>query len=469
MTRPHDLMIDRAARKYLMIKKWCLVLFGFGLTLMLSGIKVGAAENLRISFDADSREDIQKGIINQQIRIMPQLNPLIFGSGWSNHHDFYYEKSISKIFFQDHVITAKITDIDFDGTHITLKLFHPVDGLGNITFVFNERFIARTSDDAIQAILRNTLGDINHGYVFANPDSQRYHLFSCLYTEENSRLIRMARDEAENQGYQPGGFCFKKMVFLPDLAIEREIEIHWMARLREHALFMGDSPKQDALTRLGRQILENWPIQLLGYNYSFHIIYSQRMITMATPTGKIFITTALMDAFESEQEIEALLARAIAHVENRHSLKQYYSKAKAVKNEQFLQTLTSAAGSFAGIFAGAASGAIKALGNLPFQESSDDDPLSLDYDIELEKKADTLAALYFDRQQKDKRLLSAAIKKLELAALYFEFENKERLDLNPAKTGFELNEMTKQIFAGGRDPKKVARINDRAQRAQELY
>ena len=91
---------------------------------------------------------------------------------------------------------------------------------------------------------------------------------------------------------------------------------------------------------------------------------------MATPTGKIFITTALMDALESEQEVEALLARAIAHVENRHSLKQYYSKTKADKNEQFIQTLTSAAGSFAGIFAGAASGAIKALGNFPFQGSS---------------------------------------------------------------------------------------------------
>lgn len=62
------------------------------------------------------------------------------------------------------------------------------------------------------------------------------------------------------------------------------------------------------------------------------------MITMATPTGKIFITTALMDALESEQEIEALLARAIAHVENRHSLKQFYSKTEAVKTSNFYKS-----------------------------------------------------------------------------------------------------------------------------------
>ena len=438
------------------------------MTLLLCGIHAGAAENFRISFDAESQKDIQKGVIDQQIRIMPQLNALNIGLGWSNNHNFYYEKSLSKIFFQDHIIDAKITDIDFDGANITLKLFHPVYGSGNITFVFNDNFISRTSDDAIQGLLQNTLGDGNHSYVFVNPDSRRYHLYSCLHSEENSHLLRMSIAEAENQDYQPGGFCFKKVVYLPDLAIERQIEIQWLTRLREHALLMGGSPKQDALNRLGRQILKNWPIQLLGYNYSFHLIYSQRMITMATPTGKIFITAALMDALENEQEVEALLARAIAHVENRHSLKQYYSKSKADKNEQFLQTLTSAAGSFAGIFAGAASGALKAFGNLSFQGPSKDAPLSLEYEIGLEIEADTVAALYFDRQQKDKRFLSAAIKKLELAPLYVDFENKERFDLNAAITNFEINEMAKQVFPGGGDPKKDVRINDRAKRAQDL-
>lgn len=445
-----------------------LFIFGFGLTLLLSGIHAGAAENLRISFDAESQKGIQKEIIDQQIRIMPQLNALNFGLGWSNNHNFYYEKSLSKIFFQDHIINVKVTGIDIDGSNITLKLFHPVNGFGYITFAFNENFISRTSDDEIMGILQNTLGDRNHSYVFGNPDSRRYHLFSCLHSEGNSRLIRMSRAEAENQGFQPGGFCFKKVVYLPHLAIERQIEIQWLARLREHALLMGNSPKQDALNRLGRRILGNWPIQLLGYNYSFHLIYSQRMITMATPTGKIFITTALMDALENELEVEALLARAIAHVENRHSLKQYYSKTKADKNEQFIQTLTSAAGSFAGIFSGAASGAIKALGNLPFQGASNDNPSSPGYELDLEKEADTVAALYFDRQQKDKRFLSAAIKKLELAALYYNFENKERFDLNAAMTSMEINEVTKQIYPGGWDQKKDVRINDRAKRAQDL-
>ena len=90
-----------------MIKMRYLFIFGFGLTLLLSGIHAGAAENLRISFNAESQKDIQKGVIDQQIRIMPQLNALNIGLGWSNNHNFYYEKSLSKIFFQDHFCGQK--------------------------------------------------------------------------------------------------------------------------------------------------------------------------------------------------------------------------------------------------------------------------------------------------------------------------------------------------------------------------
>jgi hypothetical protein len=446
----------------------CLITVGLCLALLLSGVNVGAGQNLRISFDSDSQESIKKGVVDQQIRIMPQFNPLNFGLGWFDNHNFFYEKSLSSMFFQDHVINVKLTDIDFDATNITLKLFHPVKGVGIITFVFNENLISSASDEVIQDILQNTLGDVNHRYVFGNPESRRYHLYSCLHSETSSHLIRMSIEEAEQQGFQPGGFCFKKVVYLPDLTIEREIEIEWLARLREHALFMDGSPKQETLNLLGHRILENWPFQLLGYNYSFYLIDSHRMTTMAIPTGKIFITTSLMDALESEQELEALLVRAIAHIENRHSLKQYYSKTNDVKNKQFLQKLTMATGSFTGIIAGPGAGAIKALGNLPFHVSSSDHPLSSGYENDLEKAADTVAALYFDIQQKDRRHLSAVIRKLQLAALYFNIEQTERFDFDAAMSSLEINEMTKQLYLGIRDKKKDVRFNERAKRVEHI-
>lgn len=451
-----------------MILTRCFIAFGLCLTLLLAGIDVHAGQDSRVSFDSGSQEDITKGIIDRQIRIMPQFNALNFGLGWFGNQSYYYEKSLSRIFFQSHMINAKITAIDFDGTIITLKLLHPVKGVGIIRFVFNPGLISRVSDEDIQGILQNSLGDENHRYVFANPKSRRYHLFSCLHNEPNGQFMKMSREEAENQNFQPGGFCFKKMVYLPDLAIEREIEVHWLARLRENAFIMNGSAEQEILNRLGHQILSKWPFQLLGYTYSFHLIYSHRMVMMAIPTGKIFITNSLMDALEGEQEIEALLVRAIAHIENRHSLKQYFSKTNAIKNKQFLQRLTMATGSLTGIIAGPGGSAIKALGNVPFHVSSSDQPLSSGYEENLEKAADAMAALYFDVQQKDRRHLSAVIRKQQLADRYFNNEKAARFDLDAVMSRLEVNELTKQIYRGIWDQETGVRIAERAERAEQI-
>ena len=441
-------------------------IFGICLTILLFAIESEAGPNVRYSFNSASQEIITQGVVGQEILIAPQLNKLNFGSGWSKDNSFYYEKSLSKIFFQDHIINVKIADIDFDESNITLKLLHPAIGIGIITFVFNEDLISRESDKDIQQILLTTLGDANHQFVFVNPDSGRYHMYSCLYSERRDRLIRMSREDAEIRGYRPGGFCFNKVVYLPDLAIEKEIEIYWLARLREHALFTGDPRRQEIVNRLGRQILDHWPFELLGYNYSFHVIDSRRLTVVAVPAGKIFVTTALMDALENEDEIEALLVRAIAHIEGRHSLKQYYTKANAMKSKQFLQKLTSATGAFTGILAGPGSGAIEALGNIPFQVSSNDQPLSSGFDDDFEAEADMVASLYFDLQGKDKRHLSAVIRKLQLAALYFDARQSEDFNLVATMNNLELGEMASQLYLSIWEKEKNGRFNERTKRAE---
>ena len=438
------------------------------LTLLMLTNNAGVAQDLWVSFDSGSEKSIKRGVINQQIWIMPQLNKLNFGLGRFDNHNFYYEKSLSKIFFQDHKISARVTDVDFNDTDITLKLFHPVLGIGIIAFIFNEDIITQASNKDIQEILLTTLGDVNHQYVFCNPNSRRYHLYSCLHSEEKSNLIRMSKEDAEDQGYEPGGFCFKKVVYLPDLAIEMEIEKHWLMQLREHSLFMEGSRQQELVNRLGHRIIDNWPSPLLGYNYSFHVFTSQRLATMAIPTGKIFISTALIDALESEDEIEALLVRAIAHIENRHSLKQYYLKTNAIKNKQFIQRLTMATGSLTGIIAGPGAGAIKALGNIPFHLASDDKPLGLGFDDDYENVADTEAAIYLDLQAKDKRHLSSVIRKLQLANLYFNTKQKQKFNWDTVMNSFELDEMAKQLYLGIRDKKKIIHLNKRAKRAENI-
>ncbi|MHA1344315.1 MAG: M48 family metalloprotease, partial [Promethearchaeota archaeon] len=68
---------------------------------------------------------------------------------------------------------------------------------------------------------------------------------------------------------------------------------------------------------------------LLGYNYSFKVLDTPEINAFACPCGKIFVTSGLLDIIESDYELEAILAHEIAHVENRHAIKQYFDSQKA--------------------------------------------------------------------------------------------------------------------------------------------
>ncbi|MBT8372046.1 MAG: hypothetical protein KJO34_13855, partial [Deltaproteobacteria bacterium] len=129
-----------------------------------------AYQDFRDSFDSKSRQVITKGILDQQIRIIPQLNKLNFGLGKHDGINFYYIKTLSKIFFQDHTIATKVTKIEFDDMKISLELFHSVLGAGRIQFVFDEDLLSRASDEDLQKILLTTIADENNKYVFGDPD-----------------------------------------------------------------------------------------------------------------------------------------------------------------------------------------------------------------------------------------------------------------------------------------------------------
>ena len=263
--------------------------FKYGLCLIaliiLSNYSIADAKK-RDSFSNKSKKSITNRVLNQQISIVPQLNKLNFGVGRHAGINFYYKKSLSKIFFQDRTIVAKITDIDFDDMKISLDLFHSVLGAGNIQFVFDKDLLSRASNEDLSKILLTTISDENHEYVFGDPNSEIFHLYSCIHTKDREKLVRMTLEEAKQKSYRACAFCFRKILYLPDLAIEMQIEREWSERLRDYEPLMDGSSRQLYLGNLGKRVLRNWPFKLTGYDYNFQLIKSRRMNAIAIPTGK---------------------------------------------------------------------------------------------------------------------------------------------------------------------------------------
>ena len=378
-------------------------IFGFMPAVSASG------DGIR-EFDTQTRDRIREHVSGKLIRIMPQLNKLNFGFGQFDGLDYYYTTTISRIFFQDLQIETTIEEVQFDDNTIQLELSHAILGYGDIDFVFSPQLMKRSSPADIEHILINSLGDENHLYVFANPGGKIVHLFTCNHFLERSKAVRMTLEYSEKKRYKRCNFCFKPMMYLPDLSLEIAIEKEWSQKLGEYHSMLDCTDRQLELQKAGEEILAQWPLPLMGYKYVFHLVDHPDIKAFAIPTGTIVVTTGLLDALENDEEIEALLVLAISHVEKRHSLKQYKDRLAEIESSQQIMNVASAAGSIAGAVAG---GLVEALSMVAVDEAPDNLKPVLGFKSIYESDAAVFAALYFDIHKKNKRALVMLIRKMQ--------------------------------------------------------
>ena len=365
------------------------------------------------SFNKKSKETILNGVLEKNLLIMPQLNKLNFGFARYKGIEYFYEKTVSKIFFQDKKLEARVIDIAIESSDITLKLSHPILGTGTVKFFFGTELIEQAGEEDVQKILLQTLGDENHQYVLVEPQNKLYHLWSCNHLSDPHLAVRMKHEDAEAQGYRACPICFTKVVYLPQFSVESALEKEWSLRLRNYQPAHNDSQKQAQLTAAGQKVLKNWPFQLLGYDYSFYLADSPEIEAFAMPAGKIIITTALLDSLANDDELDALLVYAIAHIEQRHSLKEHYA---CLEDEEYAATIKKFA-DVASVLAGPAGGVISGALNATLPDTSCN-PITLGgYQSNYIQEADATVAFYFDAQGKNKRAIESLIKKLQFNRL----------------------------------------------------
>ena len=99
---------------------------------------------------------------------------------------------------------------------------------------------------------------------------------------------------------------------------------------------------QETVTSAGERVLDGWPTPLKGYRYRFRVVDADEINAFAVPTGHIFVTRGLVESLETEDELAAILAHEIAHVESRHSYRRW-------RNARNVSRFSGIAAAFAGV------------------------------------------------------------------------------------------------------------------------
>jgi predicted Zn-dependent protease len=116
-----------------------------------------------------------------------------------------------------------------------------------------------------------------------------------------------------------------------DITPEQEIALGLQAAPQMAEEFDGLDPNesdQAIVDDIGNAIVAGSPAHQTPYEYDFHLLADPETINaFALPGGQIFITRALYDKLQTEDQLAGVLGHEIAHVVARHSA-EHIAKAK---------------------------------------------------------------------------------------------------------------------------------------------
>ncbi len=106
----------------------------------------------------------------------------------------------------------------------------------------------------------------------------------------------------------------------PELAVSIETEMELGDKLAKEVLdnytLIESDTVNDAIYKIRDKLLRS--IELTSYDYTFYVVKEEQVNAFATLGGHIFIFSGMIEIAEEPEELAAVLAHEIGHVEERH-------------------------------------------------------------------------------------------------------------------------------------------------------
>ncbi len=260
---------------------------------------------------------------------------------------------------------------------------------------------------AVMQRLFVTEGETFHP-VLIDPQSGWAHLHGCnhLYHDEAAETFPTL-EEALKAEHKKCPLCFTRIRRHLDALIREELGLQIAATMRSFYRASGDRGNQQKLWRAGRRVLDTWPWPVSDLPYRFTLVDSAERNAVASPHGQIFVTGSLMRTLESDEELAAVLAHEIAHVERHHG----YHLVRRVQQTNAVADIASTALQISlGANVGKDSIPVELAALLPVLAR---DICRSGYGIRFEEEADAVAEVYLHTQGIPRETLSHVLRKLQ--------------------------------------------------------
>ena len=237
--------------------------------------------------------------------------------------------------------TVRITDADPEDDHIELELQSPRLGRGRVDF-YGPAPSAEDFESWLDEVFEVTTAEADFQRYVGNRQSRTLHVRGSNHLPATAdRQLFATEADAVASGYNRCGVCFVPTPDVSNYETERSLALMSLQQVQSAFYPLVDTELQEYVEGLGEQVLANWPVPLKGYRYRFQVVDADDINAFAVPTGYVFLTRGLLESLEGENEVAAILAHEIAHVESRHSYRIW-------RNAQRASTIAGIVGILAG-------------------------------------------------------------------------------------------------------------------------
>ncbi len=124
------------------------------------------------------------------------------------------------------------------------------------------------------------------------------------------------------------------------ISAEQEIALgvnSFPAMIEQYGGLHPDAEAQKFVKGVGQRIVQSSEAKKTPYQYDFHLLYDPNVVNaFALPGGQVFITQALFNKLETEDQLAGILGHEVGHVVARHG-------AERIAKQELTQGLTGAA------------------------------------------------------------------------------------------------------------------------------
>ena len=223
-------------------------------------------------------KELEKALKGRSVTLRGSIhqNPMTYYEHGGNVYYYAHSRRYPVLFRieKDEPVQIRSVKVRDDAVEVELRSVRLGKGLVSFSAPLHSPPVNRAAFDVGFALCFRT-GEETEALpaLIGNTGSKVFHVASCNHLPDaDKRQVFYTHAEAEGSGMRACKLCFMRMPLVSDYATERTLALYASQQIQSMGQLSTDDALQLRARKIGKRVLDNWPVPLQGYKYRFSVM-----------------------------------------------------------------------------------------------------------------------------------------------------------------------------------------------------